>query len=611
MHGRVILAVVAAVAAAAVSTTATASTTHAAAGARVDLATAAAAAGYLRSLGLDPRGFVVQRGAHNYAGPRCPGAGWTCTTARRVLQVSTRSTDDNDFVCSPSTSTGPDACVIVQTAAGSDNVAVCTERSGARDRTQTCDVTQTNTTGANTVTVRQSLVPHGSGAATQSTTVTQTSTAGANGIDLAQSIAQDDNSGTGSVAMTQTGSQDFELTQTSLSGPNTAVLAQSIGQTQTAKHATSGSQSQSADLKGHVEQHSTGLSTVTVGQSESQTQLSAGGVAQTQTGPMDCCSSQDTNPGDTFSITQTATHEQSPGGSSSETESAHFTSTGSGTATQTYNGNSTTQSGSVIDSTQTCSGGECTVAQPPESVLIAGTGDLGNTQPNDNLAQALTGAGYDVTESATLPSDLSSFGQVWWVDTSPPSSAQQDQLVAFAESGRGLYLTGERPCCESLNAADTTMIDSLVAGAVTAGGQGDVCSCEGPLPVNSGVVGTLATQPFSIASFYPDAPGGLANVPASSIFAYYQPEETATQQVVAAAWDRSSVVGDGRLVVLMDINWAEGFEPGSNWQEVAQNIAFFLSGLSAPPGGAVAGGAPSSSPSFVAPEAGAPTRGRH
>ena len=56
--------------------------------ATVNLSTHAGVVSYLRSHGIDPRGVVVQRGLHNYAGPNCPGQGWTCTTAKRVLQIA-------------------------------------------------------------------------------------------------------------------------------------------------------------------------------------------------------------------------------------------------------------------------------------------------------------------------------------------------------------------------------------------------------------------------------------------------------------------------------------------------------------------------------------------
>ena len=58
-------------------------------GAAIDLSTRAAVVKYLRSIHVDPRGVVIQRGVRNYAGPDCPGKGWSCTsTAVRVRFVS-------------------------------------------------------------------------------------------------------------------------------------------------------------------------------------------------------------------------------------------------------------------------------------------------------------------------------------------------------------------------------------------------------------------------------------------------------------------------------------------------------------------------------------------
>src|SRR5215208_2753819 len=64
-----------------------------------DVSTRQGAVSYLRSLGLNPDGFVVQRGERNYAGRGCPGKRWTCTTATRVLQISTSASGTNDSNC--------------------------------------------------------------------------------------------------------------------------------------------------------------------------------------------------------------------------------------------------------------------------------------------------------------------------------------------------------------------------------------------------------------------------------------------------------------------------------------------------------------------------------
>ena len=73
-----------------------------------NLRTRAGAARYLRSIGLNARHFVIQRGIRNYAGARCPGAGWSCTsTAHPVIQIAA-SGGMNTFQCSPA------SCAVVQ-----------------------------------------------------------------------------------------------------------------------------------------------------------------------------------------------------------------------------------------------------------------------------------------------------------------------------------------------------------------------------------------------------------------------------------------------------------------------------------------------------------------
>jgi hypothetical protein len=52
--------------------------------AKADLSTRSGAVSYLRSIGLDPTGFVIQRGERNYAGLGCPGKRWTCTSAKAL-----------------------------------------------------------------------------------------------------------------------------------------------------------------------------------------------------------------------------------------------------------------------------------------------------------------------------------------------------------------------------------------------------------------------------------------------------------------------------------------------------------------------------------------------
>src|SRR5919108_843677 len=64
-----------------------------------EFSTIAGAKAYFRSIGVNPRGVVIQRGARNYAGPRCPGRRWTCTeTTHPVVQIAAAG-GRNRFLC--------------------------------------------------------------------------------------------------------------------------------------------------------------------------------------------------------------------------------------------------------------------------------------------------------------------------------------------------------------------------------------------------------------------------------------------------------------------------------------------------------------------------------
>jgi hypothetical protein len=118
---------------------------------QANLETVAGAKRYLRAIGVNPKGVVIQRGVHNYAGPNCPGAGWSCTsTAHPVVQVARRG-GKNRFLCT----TG--SCAVVQatmsankarslTAALVTNTAKCIKTTGV---TQACSISQTNATADN------------------------------------------------------------------------------------------------------------------------------------------------------------------------------------------------------------------------------------------------------------------------------------------------------------------------------------------------------------------------------------------------------------------------------------------------------------------------------
>src|SRR5438045_6188144 len=80
MFARVFGLCVAFVAAVALMSASSAASAKAHGGATIDVSTRAAVVDYLRSIRIDPRGVVIERGLRNYVGARWPGRGWTCTT---------------------------------------------------------------------------------------------------------------------------------------------------------------------------------------------------------------------------------------------------------------------------------------------------------------------------------------------------------------------------------------------------------------------------------------------------------------------------------------------------------------------------------------------------
>jgi secreted trypsin-like serine protease len=236
-----------------------------------------------------------------------------------------------------------------------------------------------------------------------------------------------------------------------------------------------------------------------------------------------------------------------------------------------------------------------------DRVLVFGSGDYGNPEPRDNLAGILTDDGYKVDVASALPADLSPYRSVYYVSTEPLADNDVNALVGHVQSGRSLYLTGERPCCEPLNAADTAIVNRLIVsvGGITIGGQGDPFYATGSVKINSQVVGQAAVRPTVVTDWTVSAPGGMSNVFDDNVFASVTSNGTTIP--VAALWDSSDVIGAGRLAVFMDINWLEtSYWNSETAGHIARNIALFLSGAPTPPQATV-------SPKLAVADAKAPT----
>jgi hypothetical protein len=228
---------------------------------QADLSTNEGVAAYLSSRGLNAKGFVVQRGRLNYAGPKCPGRKWKCTKNTKVVQVAKGKHGRNRADCDGSLTqtTNAVSCMVVQNAPSGKNRARCSLE--ARDVTPvvlTCQITQTNTDGDNVARVTERVAQR-DGAdqrATLNALVTQMNGTGDNESDVTQTIDQRSLE----VSMTTVPTQNQEgrfsgrIAQTSDSGINDSRLIQNLDQFGKASGGTNIVQRQFNDAFGDVDQ---------------------------------------------------------------------------------------------------------------------------------------------------------------------------------------------------------------------------------------------------------------------------------------------------------------------------------------------------------------------
>jgi hypothetical protein len=317
----------------------------------IDLSTNAAVKQYLRSLGMSPRGVVIQRGARNYAGPHCPGNGWTCTRSQKVVQIATRHPAGARSFLTTTTPT---------------NVARCLRVTGSD---QSCVVVQSAGNGvANSAQVDEVIGQTGQTLqGKQQAQITQISTNGANSVQLNQVIGQLSATLAGNVSQSQTTDQAFSISQTSNTGLQSIKVNQVSGQLETAPQANTGTQFADGSLVGHVTQSSGGVSTAKISQIHNPTLKALGpNVEQTVVDPFKCCATQSGNPNNSLNLTQSGTVKTSgdPTPDISAIYEADCQSSGNCTVTQTQNTNGTvstnTQSGSTVSTTFNCTGTTCT-----------------------------------------------------------------------------------------------------------------------------------------------------------------------------------------------------------------------------------------------------------
>jgi hypothetical protein len=159
---------------------------------KLDLSTPAAINSFLQSKGINPSTVVTQTGVNNYAGPNCPGIGWSCTTSTRVVQIASPNGQNVDQCQGGEFSEEEGGCVVMQLT-GERNTAKCIEHTGTF---QYCLIVQAGTV-RNFARVDQLISESGAATldGTQVADVTQQNATLLNELQADQDIGQTTNVG--------------------------------------------------------------------------------------------------------------------------------------------------------------------------------------------------------------------------------------------------------------------------------------------------------------------------------------------------------------------------------------------------------------------------------
>ena len=246
MRARALFCVVGAlIAAVALASASGAATTKAQKVTQIDVSTRSAVIHYLRSIHVNPKGAVIQRGARNYAGAGCPSGRWACARTKHTVVQITKRGGQNRFVCRSS------HCVVVQlagagyisgrslastAASGGGNTASCIKTTGL---VQSCVISQSNSTGNTAIVVEGQVAPGQKATgltqtASYAAQVTQTSTSGLNKACVLQVTNMDGSTNTSGkkaqpITVTLEAHQSILITQDSSHGDNSARAATPAG----------------------------------------------------------------------------------------------------------------------------------------------------------------------------------------------------------------------------------------------------------------------------------------------------------------------------------------------------------------------------------------------
>lgn len=190
-------------------------------------------------------------------------------------------------------------------------------------------------------------------------------------------------------------------------------------------------------------------------------------------------------------------------------------------------------------------------------------------------ADLLEDLGHDVTReislTAALPSDLSSFESVWVIQVVAPSGPEETTLVDFVKAGGGLYISGEnQTCCSGVKSAIQAIVNRLTPDITNITNAGEI----GEEWVAATDTWGITSNPNPIPKWLVAAPGSMVNIPVrNQVY-----KESAGDKIGMAAWAGEYLKeAGGCLFVSMDLSyWLDAVHPEIDKSPFVENVQHFL-----------------------------------
>jgi RHS repeat-associated protein len=193
---------------------------------------------------------------------------------------------------------------------------------------------------------------------------------------------------------------------------------------------------------------------------------------------------------------------------------------------------------------------------------LSGSSESGTTSSStDNLVQILKDSGFQTTVADTLPTDITSFSEIWDIrfsNNQAISDNQSAQYLSFLQSGKELFLVGE-------NGSFSTRNNSVIGFVDRAGGG----VLNFSIPSSTQQVNSAFKNPNDVSSISYPNPGGLANTGSGQFIT-----QDGSNRGSAILFKEGDLINakSGKLVTIFDINIFQDTSDQSNSKKLLRNL---------------------------------------